>query len=457
MSVDVPVSRIVASGQSRCRRWLRRSLLVALVPLIGAGAYVGFYRYHLKRFAKLDDGVFYRVAQPTEVGFQVLDKYYGAKTIVSLQLFDFRLHRGWFDPGSADGCKEAEYVEQLGMKHVQWTMGDEQCWPWLDPYQLEAFYRLVDDPANHPIVVHCMGGRHRTGTLSALYRLEYDRWPVDDALREMYSFDFGHPISTQEHNLRAYVPRPEPNAEEWRSLESAFAPSFSKDPPKGYRELVHRLRDAEPTDEVQSIVRKYVSECRSFALPLADRLIVSPEEPLAGIAATSAHKILLEASHAGATCPTAELIAAVSLTADYGSPSMQKTLAELVRVEAERSGEPSPLYELIVSGLMNRYTQNRISFLRPVVEDVRSRIGPNVTAYRYCDSVAYFMGTITDEFPMLTWANHPHLADGQTFARRWFAENANSLKLAQRVAPRMRYGVRKGDGPAEEDLSKMRR
>lgn len=425
--------------------------------MIGVGAYFGFCRYHLKRFAKLDDGVFYRVAQPTEVGFQVLDKYYGAKTIVSLQLFDFRLHRGWFDPGSADGCKEAEYVEQLGMKHVQWTMGDEQCWPWLDPYQLEAFYRLVDEPANHPIVVHCMGGRHRTGTLSALYRLEYDRWTVDDALREMYSFDFGHPISTQEHNLRAYVPRPEPNAEDWQSLKSAFLPCFSQDPPKGYRELVHRLRNAAPTDEVQSVVRQYVSERRSFALPLADRLIDSPQVPLAGIAATAAQKVLLEASRAGATCPTADLIAAVSLTADYGSPAMQAMLADLVRNEAEKSGEPSTLYELMVSGLMNRYTRNRIPFLRPVVEDVRSRIGPNVTAYRYCDSVAYFIGTITDEFPLLIWSCLPQLAEGQVFSRRWFAENSDQLQLAQRIAPQMRYGVRQGDGPAEEDLSKMRR
>lgn len=432
-------------------------MVFALVPLIAAGAYSGFYRYHLKRFAKLDDGVFYRVAQPTEVGFQVLDKYYGVKTVVSLQLYDFRLHSGWFDPGSADGHKEAEYVKQLGMKHVQWTMGDEQCWPWLDPYQLEAFYRLVDDPANYPIVVHCMGGRHRTGTLSALYRLEYDRWPIEEALREMYAFDFGHPISTHEHNLRAYVPRPEPNAEEWRSLEAAFSPCFSESPPRGYRELVHRLRNAAGTDAVQGIVRKYVADRRSFALPLADRLLESPQDPLARIAAESAEKALAEASQQRAVYGAVDLRAAAALIADYGTPAMQESLANLVRAEATTTGEPSAFYEAVVSGLMNRYTRNRISFLKPVVEDVRLRAGPNVSEYRYCDSVAFFMGTITDEFPMLTWSHEKQLSHGQAFARRWFVENSNSLKLAQRIAPQMRYGVRQGDGPAEEDLSKMRR
>ncbi len=136
---------------------------------------------------------------------------------------------------------------------------------------------------------------------------------------------------------------------------------------------------------------------------------------------------------------------------------MQTMLADLVRNEAGKSGEPSTLYELMMSGLMNRYTRNRIPFLRPVVEDARSAIGPNVTAYRYCDSVAYFIGTITDEFPLLIWSSLPQLAEGQVFSRRWFAENSDQLQLAQRIAPRMRYGVRQGDGPAEEDLSKMRR
>ncbi|MBA4019080.1 MAG: hypothetical protein C0483_18080 [Pirellula sp.] len=457
MTADASNSKTFAPTRSRCRRWLRRILLVALVPVIGAGAYVGFYHYHLKRFAVLDDGVFYRVAQPTEVGFQVLQKRYGAKTVVSLQLFDFRLHRGLFDPGRGDGSKETEYVERLGMKHVQWTMGDEQCWPWLDPYQLEAFYRLVDDPGNHPIVIHCMGGRHRTGTLSALYRLEYDRWPVDAALSEMYAFDFGHPISTQEHNLRAYVPRPEPSAEEWRSLEAAFSHCFSEAPPKTYRQLIRCIRDAAPTDEVHGVVREYVAESRDFALPLADRLIESPEAPLAHVAAESAGRTLDEVSRSGTVGSTVDLRAAVALIADYGTPAAQQRLADLVRAEAEKSEVPSLIYESIVSGLMNRYTRNRIAYLQPVVEDVRLRIGRDVAEYRYCDSAVFFVATITDQFPLLSWANEKQLSQGQVALRRWFTENASGLKLAQRVVPQMRYGVRRGDGPVEEDLSKMRR
>jgi tyrosine-protein phosphatase SIW14 len=454
---EAAISQIAEFRPRRCRRWLRRALLLALVLTIGAGAYVGFYRYHLKRFATIREGVFYRVAQPTEIGFQVLDKYYGAKTVVSLQLFDFRLHRGWFDPGSADGRQELEFVEQLGMKHVQWPMGDEQCWPWLDPYQLEAFYRLVDDPANHPIVVHCMGGRHRTGTISALYRIEYDRWPVEDALREMYSFDFGGAIPTQEHNLRAYVPRPEPDAEAWHSLAAAFSPHFSEAPPGDYRELVRKLRGMSGNGSSRDVISRYISQGGRFALPLADRLIDSPQDPLAQVATTAANQELIAARDRKGRRVDTDVFAAVSLIADYGSPAMQKALADLVRTEAERAGEPTPLYETVVSALTSRYTRNRIAFLRPVLEDVRSRIGANTAPYRYCDSVVYFIGTITDQFPLLAWSYEKQPSQGQAYAQKWYTENADDLLLAQRTAPRLRYGVRQGDGAVEEDLSKMRR
>ena len=62
-------------------------------------------------------------------------------------------------------------------------MGKEWCWPWFTPWQFDEFFKLLDDPANLPLAVHCMGGRHRTGTFSALYRLEYDGWPIERVTR----------------------------------------------------------------------------------------------------------------------------------------------------------------------------------------------------------------------------------------------------------------------------------
>jgi tyrosine-protein phosphatase SIW14 len=60
-----------------------------------------------------------------------------------------------------------------------------------------TFLKIVNDPANQPVYVHCQGGRHRTGAMTALYRMTQDGWTPDQAYDEMRNFDFegfpGHP------------------------------------------------------------------------------------------------------------------------------------------------------------------------------------------------------------------------------------------------------------------------
>ena len=435
----------------------RRNVLkvCVLLPLVCLGAYFGFYRYHLKRLQAVAPGVFYRVGQPTELGFHVLDKFYGARTVLSLQLFDFRLKSGLFDLGESDGHKEAEFVQSLGMRHVQWAMGDEQCWPWPEPWQLEEFYDLVDDPRNHPIVVHCMGGRHRTGTISAIYRMEYDRWPAADALREMYTFSFGGAVPVQEHNLLTYVPRPEPTVEQWETLQSAFASHFSQIPVDSYRTLVGTLKTSQST-EVSAIVQSYVADNKPFALPLAMRLIDGPQHPLAESATRVARRFLTEQRQSPRD-DEAPVIAAVALIADYGSPQEQQFLADIVRGLAEANAAATPFYDAVVRGLTNRFTRNRLAFLRPLVDDVRPRIDPAMARYRYCDSLLYFITSVTDEIPCMMWSPEVARQQGPQAVRRWYAENPAAAQLAQRTPPPRNYGVLSGDGPAEEDLSKMRR
>src|SRR6266542_1419505 len=46
------------------------------------------------------------------------------------------------------------------------------------------------DDANWPVFVHCAGGRHRTGVMTAVYRMAVDGWGVDQAYQEMKRYDF---------------------------------------------------------------------------------------------------------------------------------------------------------------------------------------------------------------------------------------------------------------------------
>jgi protein tyrosine/serine phosphatase len=56
--------------------------------------------------------------------------------------------------------------------------------------QTDYFLKLVNDPNNWPVYVHCKGGRHRTGALTAIYRITHDGWTADQAYEEMKKYDF---------------------------------------------------------------------------------------------------------------------------------------------------------------------------------------------------------------------------------------------------------------------------
>jgi len=60
------------------------------------------------------------------------------------------------------------------------------------------FLKLVNDPANFPVYIHCQGGRHRTGVMTAVYRMTKDGWTADRAYQEMKQYRFegfpSHPV-----------------------------------------------------------------------------------------------------------------------------------------------------------------------------------------------------------------------------------------------------------------------
>jgi tyrosine-protein phosphatase SIW14 len=65
------------------------------------------------------------------------------------------------------------------------------------PKAVEDLLAIVNDSSNLPVYVHCQGGRHRTGAMTAIYRLRHDHWTADQAYGEMKKFGFetfiGHP------------------------------------------------------------------------------------------------------------------------------------------------------------------------------------------------------------------------------------------------------------------------
>jgi protein tyrosine/serine phosphatase len=138
----------------------------------------------IKNFGCLNEK-FYRGAQPKEQDFADLAAM-GVKTIIDLQMSGEEREQG--------------LVEAHRMKFYRIGMSDKNQ---PGPEQVSLFLKIVNDPANQPVFVHCAGGRHRTGAMIAIYRMTHDGWTADQAYKEMKQYDFEYGIGHTP--LRKYV------------------------------------------------------------------------------------------------------------------------------------------------------------------------------------------------------------------------------------------------------------
>jgi protein tyrosine/serine phosphatase len=118
--------------------------------------------------------VYYRGGQPQGQDYTALAAI-GVKTIINLT--------------SDDGQKdEKAMTEAAGMRYVQIPMTTHEI---PSPAQVAEFLAIVNDKAAQPVYVHCVGGRHRTGVMTAIYRMTHDNWSPGQAFTEMKQYKFG--------------------------------------------------------------------------------------------------------------------------------------------------------------------------------------------------------------------------------------------------------------------------
>lgn len=125
----------------------------------------------IKNFGKVNDNYF-RGSQPTKPQVAAL-KAMGVKTIIDLR---------------KDYVPEArQWATEQGLNYFNLPLLPGRR---ATKEQTEYFLRLVNDPANAPVYVHCKGGRHRTGAMTAVYRITHDGWTAEQAFEEMLKYDF---------------------------------------------------------------------------------------------------------------------------------------------------------------------------------------------------------------------------------------------------------------------------
>jgi len=104
-------------------------------------------------------------------------------------------------------ASEAGLVTDAGMKYVRIPMTTRTA-PTSE--QIAKFLSLVTNPANQPVYVHCVEGRHRTGVMTAIYRMTVDGWTAAKAFDEMKDYKFGLDFLHPEFKKFVFDYRPAP-------------------------------------------------------------------------------------------------------------------------------------------------------------------------------------------------------------------------------------------------------
>jgi tyrosine-protein phosphatase SIW14 len=180
-------------------KWARWAFGVAIVAAI-VGVPFGYYRssyVQAKRLRVVTEGKLYRCGQLPAEGFREAFQRYGIKCVVNLQeeARDPHIPQTWSDSWMGRShVLESEVCRTQGVKYVSLDGGvldrADQA-PGTRPAVIEDFLEILDDPTNYPILIHCKAGLHRTGLLTAVYRMEKEHRSKAEAVRELRANGFG--------------------------------------------------------------------------------------------------------------------------------------------------------------------------------------------------------------------------------------------------------------------------
>lgn len=172
-------------------RRLQSFVIVGLTTIVLAGQAAAQSSTEIYNFGKVNDG-YYRGAQPLDGQYADLAAL-GVKTIINLT------------SGEDVRDDEKAMVEKHGMRYLHIPMTTRT--PPTEA-QIVEFMHAVDEEG--AVYVHCVGGRHRTGVMTAVYRMIKDGLTGEQAFKEMkqykYGPDFLHP------EFKKFVYKYEPKA-----------------------------------------------------------------------------------------------------------------------------------------------------------------------------------------------------------------------------------------------------
>ncbi|MBT8379113.1 MAG: tyrosine-protein phosphatase [Ignavibacteria bacterium] len=124
-------------------------------------------------FHIVDDGI-WRSAQPSTESIAVMKKH-GLKTIINLR-------------GSEENhLWESRISDSLGIQYFYIPMDGRED---PDTADLNEILKIIEDERNQPVMYHCLGGKDRTGIVTAVYRLKNSEVEFEEVHKEMLMYGY---------------------------------------------------------------------------------------------------------------------------------------------------------------------------------------------------------------------------------------------------------------------------
>jgi protein tyrosine phosphatase (PTP) superfamily phosphohydrolase (DUF442 family) len=195
---------------AKLRQWIVGFIFVAALT---GWSFVWFRAVytHGKRLREVEPGRFYRSGQLTVAGFTDAVKRFGIRTIINVQedVPDPDVWHSWLDRST---MKESDLCRKLGVQYIWLTPDlDSPAKEHPRPKVIDEFLALMDDETVYPVLLHCKAGLHRTGVLTAVYRMQYQGCSRAAAYEDLKANGFGEWACTSDNEyVKQYVLRYQP-------------------------------------------------------------------------------------------------------------------------------------------------------------------------------------------------------------------------------------------------------
>ena len=133
----------------------------------------------LPNLHKVSDKLF-RSAQPSNQGMKNAEKLHKVAVVVNLRSFS----------------SDRDELKGTSMKYEHIFM---KAWH-AEEKEVIRFIKIVNN-SKGPVLVHCKHGADRTGTMCAIYRIVFQGWTKEEAIKEMKDGGYGH------HKIFKNLPR----------------------------------------------------------------------------------------------------------------------------------------------------------------------------------------------------------------------------------------------------------